>query len=203
MPKTTRRRAVGRPRGTDSTRADILAEARTSFADAGYEGTSLRAIAARVGVDPSTIVHFFKSKAGLFRAVIEDAAPAALPLVELLRQEAPGADLVKGYLAIWEDEVSAPSMLALFRTAVASQQAVEILKSALISQALDSVPGEDRLGAELTLTHLAGLALGRHIAKLPELARADTDVLAARVGPVLDAYRSGADRGSRLRPGGK
>ncbi|MEU3948215.1 TetR/AcrR family transcriptional regulator [Streptomyces sp. NPDC029526] len=83
------RRGPGRPRRAEregpSTRELILREATALFAARGAEGTSLRDIAARVGIDVSSLHHHFPAKDALYDACFErvhEAERAALsPLV--------------------------------------------------------------------------------------------------------------------------
>ena len=51
--------------------ADILAAARLRFGSDGYERTTLRAVAADVGVDPALVIRYFGSKQDLFAAAAE------------------------------------------------------------------------------------------------------------------------------------
>ena len=50
-----RSQAVEPPRRSDATRAAILASAREQFAAAGYQGATIRAIAAAAGIDPALV----------------------------------------------------------------------------------------------------------------------------------------------------
>lgn len=54
-----------------SSRARILLVARTEFAERGFDGVPLQAIAARAGVRHPTLLYHFESKELLYRAVIE------------------------------------------------------------------------------------------------------------------------------------
>lgn len=54
-----------------SSRARILLAARTEFAERGFDGVPLQAIAARAGVRQPTLLYHFDSKELLYRAVIE------------------------------------------------------------------------------------------------------------------------------------
>ena len=62
-----------RPRDAAQTRADILAAARRRFAAEGFERTTLRAIAADVGVDAVLVIRYFGSKQDLFAAAADFA----------------------------------------------------------------------------------------------------------------------------------
>lgn len=57
----------------DATRESILALAQEAFADADYDAVSVREIARRLGASHNLITHHFGSKAGLWRAAIDDA----------------------------------------------------------------------------------------------------------------------------------
>lgn len=197
---TSAARPPGRRPGADSTRTTILAAARAAFASTGFEGTSVRAVATRAGVDPSTVLHFFVTKDGLFRAVISEVAPATAPLVEALQRRAGGSELATLYLGIWAGEDSGPAIQALIRAAFGSERATELLREVLLHEVFDAVDADDALGAELALTHLLGVALGRHLGHLPALSRADIDTIAARVGPTLDTYLSPTTRASEGDP---
>ena len=65
MPRT------GRRPGTGGTREKILAAARSRFGQEGYDGTTIRGIAAGAGVDPALVPHYFGSKEGVFLAAVE------------------------------------------------------------------------------------------------------------------------------------
>lgn len=62
------KRMTNEPAGTA---ASILTVARELFAQRGYDGTSVRAISARAGVNLGAITYHFGSKAGLYSAVIQ------------------------------------------------------------------------------------------------------------------------------------
>lgn len=59
-----------RPRNAAATRAAILLSARGRFAREGYDGASLREIAADAGVDAALVARYFGSKEELFREAL-------------------------------------------------------------------------------------------------------------------------------------
>lgn len=54
-----------------ATKADIVDKAFHVFAESGYEGTSLREIARRCGINHATLLHHFPKKSLLLMAVLE------------------------------------------------------------------------------------------------------------------------------------
>jgi len=68
------RREATRPASRQSssrTRAAIMAAAVTEFADKGYDGARVDEIAMHAGVNKNLIYHHYRSKDGLFAAVLE------------------------------------------------------------------------------------------------------------------------------------
>jgi len=70
VPAPKRRR--GRPRGgaTDA-RERIVAAAVAEFGERGYDGATMRGIAARAEVDAALLHHYFGTKADLFAAAVD------------------------------------------------------------------------------------------------------------------------------------
>ena len=68
---------TGRRPGSPDTRQVILEAARTTFAELGYAGASVRRIAAAAGVDAALVHHYFGSKEKLFLSTVE--VPIDLP----------------------------------------------------------------------------------------------------------------------------
>lgn len=82
-----------------STREALLREARTCFANQGFEGTSLNDIAAGVGVRRQSLLHHFPSKESLYREVIHEAlADFAARIDGALDDPLPGWQRVEGVL---------------------------------------------------------------------------------------------------------
>ena len=60
-----------RSRNACKTRADLLSAARRRFGTEGYDRTTIRAIAADVGVDAALVLRYFGSKQELFAAAAD------------------------------------------------------------------------------------------------------------------------------------
>lgn len=73
------RRAKIRPE--EPGRDRILEAARAVFAERGYDAASIAEIGARGGISKSVLYHYFGSKAGLYRAILEDEARALVDAV--------------------------------------------------------------------------------------------------------------------------
>jgi AcrR family transcriptional regulator len=72
-----------------TTRDRLLHEARTAFADRGYDGTSLDDLARTLGVRKQTLLYYFRSKEALLNAVIDDTAATLARSLERALTRAP------------------------------------------------------------------------------------------------------------------
>ena len=72
-PRRGRRAASGARRDPDATKSRILAAAWHEFAQKGFAGARVDAIAARSGANKRMIYHYYGDKEGLFVAVLEAA----------------------------------------------------------------------------------------------------------------------------------
>ena len=91
--------------------------ARTRFADAGFDKTSIRAIAADSGVDAALVHHYFGTKRDLFVAAIAlpiDPAEVLKP-IRSAQLDNLGATLATAVLQVWDSE-NGESVVAAFRS---------------------------------------------------------------------------------------
>jgi AcrR family transcriptional regulator len=65
---------AGAPRGEEAVRAALIESASLLFADRGPARVSVREVAADAGVNHGLVHHYFGSKDGLLRAVLDDLA---------------------------------------------------------------------------------------------------------------------------------
>jgi AcrR family transcriptional regulator len=85
-PEATSRKALRWQEHRERTRRDLLASARTLFAERGYQATSAADIAAAAGVTERTLFRYFPSKI----ALVLDEAIALLPeMAEAIRRRPP------------------------------------------------------------------------------------------------------------------
>jgi AcrR family transcriptional regulator len=99
------------------TRGRILDAALASFADRGYEATSLDAIANVLGVRKQTILYHFGTKEALLDAVIDDSASELSDVLErALAKAGPGFDRVVALVkAVFRLAARRPELLGLLR----------------------------------------------------------------------------------------
>ena len=196
---------AGRRAGESGTREAILRAARDQFADCGYDGATIRAIAAAAGVDPALVHHFYGTKERLFAAAMQlpvvpsEAITAALADAARSPDETVGHHLVSAALALWDSEELRGSFQALLRSALTSEQAAvmlrEFLSEAILrpvaSVADDTDPASTPFRASLVASHMLGLALTRYVLRFGPVAAASAEELAAAIGPTIDRYLTG------------
>ena len=185
---------TGRRPGSGGTRDKILAAARSHFGEAGYEGATIRGIAAAANVDPKLVMHYFESKEGVFRAAIDFPVDPAAFIPGLLESglDGLGGRLVGFFLETWESPDGSP-LLALIRSVVASESAASLMREFVSREILGRVAqalelDQPHLRASLAASQLVGLAMLRYVVKLEPLASASPGEVAGWIGPTLQRY---------------
>jgi AcrR family transcriptional regulator len=190
-----RRRPGGRRAGDSGTRDAILDAATKLFSQRGYDGSSLRAIAAAAGVDPALIRHFFGGKDTLFATVVADRTIIMERLAGSLAgdQRTAGLRVTGTYLRLWEEPQTRPVLLAVVRSAATSERAAQMLTEALGGQIRTNAGDDTEHIRRITFvgSHLFGLAFARHVIKQPSVAEMDLDQLIAQVAPTIQRYLTG------------
>ncbi len=200
---------TGRRAGDSGTREAILAASRRRFAEHGYDGATIRGIAADAGVDPALVHHFYGTKERLFAAAMRlPVVPGELLGAALAAGPADpaattlGEHLVRTVLQAWEVHEIRDIFVGLIRSASTSEQATTMLREfvaeAIVSR-LSAVarpgdgagPAGPRYRASLVASQVVGLAVTRYVLGLEPLAAADLDMLVAAVGPTVDRYLTG------------
>jgi AcrR family transcriptional regulator len=180
---------TGGPR-SEGTRRAILGAARATFAARGYEGTTIRAVAARADVDASMVMRYFGSKAGLFTAAV--TMDLRVPDLRSVPARGRGELLVRHFISRWEDPARDDEMTALIRTAVTSETVagqLQAVLSQLITEPIADL-GDEQAPERGTLiaAQLLGLAMCRYILRLEPLASWPSEDVVAAVAPSVQRY---------------
>ncbi|MGZ5352884.1 MAG: TetR/AcrR family transcriptional regulator [Actinomycetota bacterium] len=195
-PPATRR--TGRRSGDSGTREAILDAARARFAELGYDGATIRGIAADAGVDPALVHHFFGTKERLFVDALRfPVVPSdVLARVRGIDREHLGEAIARTVFGVWESHESRSQAEALLRSAVTNEQAATMLRGFVTSAILRLVAGEladedAEYRASLVASQVIGLGIARYVVALEPLAAADVEDVVAAIGPTLQRYLTG------------
>jgi len=189
---------TGRRPGESGTHEAILLAARLEFGESGYEGATIRAIAARAEVDPALVHHYFGSKEQLFEVAIElPVSPAELlPALLAGDRERLGQEIVERFLTVWEEPHNRPVFMAMLRSVISNEQAADLVRRLLVKEIFGplaialGVPDAE-LRATLAGSQFIGLALMRYVGRVEPLASADVGTVATAVGPTIQRYLTG------------
>jgi AcrR family transcriptional regulator len=165
------------------------------FADAGYDKTSVRDIAAGAGVDPALIRHYFGSKAELFRATMGwpfEPAQVAAQVMGAGRDEI-GARLTHVFFDAWERPNSRAPLLAILRGAATHEESATLVRQFIQGQLYRQMADQLRipdaeLRIDLAMAQLLGIAYLRHILRVEPIASTPVEELVARMAPVIAAH---------------
>jgi len=201
------KRRRGRPKaGGGDARARILRAAGDEFAQHGYDGASVRAIARRATVDPALVYHYFADKADLFAAIIDAPIRPDRIVSSILAgpRDQVGESIVRFLLGRLSDPKIRKRVVAMLRTALGPAAAGVVLREFLVrevflrlAQGIDAPDAE--LRAALAASQVIGLIAARFVLELKPLSGADADEIVARVAPVIQWHL--VDYGSRSLPG--
>jgi AcrR family transcriptional regulator len=190
----TTRTSRGRRPGAPDTRAEVLAAARTSFAEKGFRGTTIRAVAASAGVDPALVHHYFGTKDDLFLAALEMPVDPRELLAPVIAQgpDGVGERLVRTLLSVWDDPEIQVRLLVVVRS-VLSEDGATLLKDGFIPVVVGPVlaqvvPDRPEVRVPLVASQVIGLIVTRYLIALPPMADMPAEDVVARIGPVIQHY---------------
>ena len=192
-----RQTSRGRRPGPSDTRDRIVDAAVAQFAAHGYEGASLRAIAAGAGVDQKLIAHYFVSKHGLFTAAIKLPIDPAELLPRLLEGDRAtiGERLARIVVGILEEPATRERMVGVIRAVASRPEIARTLREFLESEVLE--PAVSALGSDaprrlaLAASQFVGLALARHVVEVAPLKEASGEQLVHDLAPTFQRYLTG------------
>jgi AcrR family transcriptional regulator len=192
----------GRPRGNPPTRNHLVEVARALFLERGYQGTTVRAIAAGAGVDSALISYHFGSKHGLFaEAMLLRLSPSAL-LGDALGGDPAGLPerLLHAVTELWDDPEHSAPLAALIRTALQDEAVLRAFREyterevhGRIAEYLSRYTGprEATERAAAASAVIGGLIFTRYLVPLPTAAGLSADGVRRVFGPALRAALAG------------
>jgi AcrR family transcriptional regulator len=178
--------------------ARIVAAARDEFAEHGWAGTTMRAVARTADVDPALVYHYFGSKEGLLDAAtnppqkwLERVAKVWTTPIEQL-----GGALVALLLTSWADDEIGPTLRAILQTAAHEPSTREKLRRVVEGSLMgvSNLGGDERdrlVRSGLVSSQMMGFALMRYVWKIEPIASMSDDEAIAAITPNLQHYVDG------------
>lgn len=180
----TTRAPAPRKRDSEATRRAILDAGAEQFTQHGYDGTGIRDIARRAGIDTRLITRYFGSKEGLFAEVVDEAFQKPLLM-------APGLNHQVAVELLSDHASEGPDGLLLTLRSVGNDRAAQIMREHLEKhyqrRLADALPGDDVVGrAALLIAICTGVQTHRNILRNSALQGDPDPVLVRRLEAALD-----------------
>lgn len=166
------------------TEESILAAARRSFADLGYDRTTIRAVAQAAGVDAGLVMHYFGTKDELF------ARAAELPGHEV--PDAATDQVAEVLLASLAGRLGSEPVasLVVLRSMLTNNDAADRYRAAAepqLNQIIAAIPAADaELRASLLSAIVHGVIIERYLLRLGRLAEAKPDEIIDLLRPCFE-----------------
>ena len=179
-------------------RGDILRAARALFAERGFKGTTMRAVAEAAGVDVALVPYYYGNKDGLFAATLELPVDPSAKLDEVFAQglDGIGERIARTMATLVDDEATGPAMIGLIRSAVTEGPAQEVVRDFIENVVIEGYARhldapDARRRAALAATQIVGMAMGRHVLRVEPLASMTVDEVVEHIGPTIQRYLDG------------
>ena len=172
----------------------MLAAARSSFAERGFRGTTIRAVAAEAGVDPALVHHYFGTKDDLFVAALELPVDPRGVIGPALAGGLDGAAerLLTAFLSVWDDPDMRASLLVVVR-GMLEPEGHRMLREGFLPAVI--VPAAAVLGLDdperrmaLVASQVMGLILARYLLEIEPLASMPSADVVAAIAPTIQRY---------------
>ena len=187
---------TGRRPGATDTRDEILDAARRTFSASGYDGATIRGIAAEADVDPALVHHYFGTKDELFVTALQIPVNPAALLSGVIAEgpEGLGERIVRTMLTVWDSNDANP-LLMLLRSLANEQVAPmmrEFVAHAIVRPLVEALGTPDaQVRATLAASQFGGLMMVRYVLKVEPLASLPAAEVARIVGPNVQRYLTG------------
>lgn len=175
-------------RTSQDTKTAILAAARERFGTVGFQGATIRAIAADAGIDPAMVMRYYGSKNRLFAAAAE--FNLAFPDFAAGDDSQVGRALVRHFLNRWEGD---EALVILLRSSAANEEAAQRMREIfgtqlrpLVAKLAPDAEADWRSG--LIASQILGLALCRFVLRLPPVVAMSRDEVVENFGPTIQRY---------------
>ena len=175
--------------------ARILREARASFAEHGYAGTTVRAVARAADVDPALVYHYYDSKEGLLDAATTPPQSFLDQIVIAWQtpQDELGEQLVRRMLRNWENPDHGPVLQAILQIAgnePATREKLRIIiERSMMGPSAQALDESERLArTSLIGSQIMGLAFMRYVWKIEPIATMTEDELVTAIAPTIQRY---------------
>ncbi|WP_382306428.1 TetR/AcrR family transcriptional regulator [Herbiconiux sp. UC225_62] len=190
------------------TRHEIQDAALTLFSAQGYDATSLREIAERVGISKAALYYHFRSKDEIVASVLRSRGDEAEELLDWVRSQPPAPDLLERAVLRWVDSFTVDKLRGIrFVTAnPAVMRSVSADAGGRIRDGLAGVveffAGGDASGphdpTRVVLVRMAFLSINAAVAASAGTGASDDDVVAAaREASLALLTRLGASMGGQ------
>lgn len=192
--------ATKRGRRTDGGQAKEAIEeaAWRLFAENGFDRTSVRQIALAAHVDPMLVTHYFKTKAGLFAAIMRPPVEPSEAIAYILAEgpDHAGERMATFILRTLESPDSRKWIVAMVRAATAEPEIAAVVRERFaetilipLAEAIGSPDPEYR--ATLVMSQLLGLAMTRYIVAVEPMASRPAQEVAADIAGTFQRYLTG------------
>jgi AcrR family transcriptional regulator len=172
VPASRSSASEGRSRNAGASKQELLDAAQELFGQNGFEGTTIRDIGERAGVDHALIARYYGSKADLYIAALVAEARGDQPRSDLEGLE----DMAEGMVSRMDDHGLGPVMQALVRSDTSepirkaaqthmAQRMVDPMVAEMTSRAVD----EAQIRSEIVISALIGISLARALGWFDEL----------------------------------
>ncbi|MET1075929.1 MAG: TetR family transcriptional regulator [Umezawaea sp.] len=188
----------GRRAGGADTKAVLLDAAREVFVERGYEGATVRSIAAKAGVDAAMVNHWYGSKENLFAQAVLKLPFDPVELVKRLLDGPPeltGERIVRNFIVIWDASGGGP-FAALVRSVTSHEGVATMMREFFLANVFGKITeglvvDQAALRASLCASQVIGMGLTRYVVKFEPFASTDVETVVAAIGPNLQRYLTG------------
>ena len=178
--------------------ARILSEARASFAEHGFAGTTIRSIAQAADVDPALVRHYYGSKEDLLDAATTLPQSFTDEIINAWRTPPGelGKQLVRRMLANWQNPEHAPILRAVMQIAgnepATREKLRHIIERSMMGPSAQALSEDERLlRSSLIASQLMGLAFMRFIWRIEPLSSMNDENVVTLIAPTIQRYIDG------------